>query len=91
MYILYTRFQQLDIRVGQETCHWSEGRIVAFDDRCEHEAWNRSQRDRIVLIFEVHHPDLSGDERVAIEHTYSVRRNWLDNRINLLERHLGQD
>jgi hypothetical protein len=41
-----------------------------------------------VLIFEVHHPDLSGDERAAIEHTYSVRRNWLDNRINLLERHL---
>jgi aspartyl/asparaginyl beta-hydroxylase (cupin superfamily) len=76
------------IRVGEETHDWSEGRIVAFDDSFEHEAWNRSQRDRVVLIFEVHHPDLSGDERAAIEHTYSVRRNWLDNRINLLERHL---
>ncbi len=79
------------IRVGQETHQWREGRIVAFDDSFEHEAWNRSQEDRVVLIFEVHHPDLSADERAAIEQTYSARQNWLDKRFELLKRHLRQD
>ena len=76
------------IRVGRDTCHWEEGTIFAFDDSFEHEAWNRADTDRVVLIFEVHHPDLSAAERAAIEHAYSARHNWLMNRRNLLERHL---
>ena len=51
------------LRVGQRTTQWQEGRIVAFDDTVEHEAWNRSDRDRLVLIFDVWNPDLAEDER----------------------------
>ncbi len=72
------------IRVGTEEHGWEEGRITGFDDSFEHEAWNRSASDRVVLIFETHHPDLTPVERGAIEHTYSVRQNWLQNRGKLL-------
>jgi aspartyl/asparaginyl beta-hydroxylase (cupin superfamily) len=51
------------LRVGQRTTQWQEGRIVAFDDTVEHEAWNRSDRDRLVLIFDVWNPDLADDEK----------------------------
>lgn len=72
------------IRVGDALCRWTEGKIVAFDDSYDHEAWNRAPTDRVVLIFEAHHPDLSAEERMAIEHAYSVRRAWLQNRWSLL-------
>ncbi|MGA9422181.1 MAG: aspartyl/asparaginyl beta-hydroxylase domain-containing protein, partial [Rhodanobacteraceae bacterium] len=73
------------IRVGRDLCHWREGTIIAFDDSFEHEAWNRSGADRVVLIFEAHHPDLSPPERAAIEHVYSVRQRWLDARLARLQ------
>jgi len=72
------------IRVGEATHSWRDGEVVAFDDSFEHEAWNKSDRDRVVLIFEAHHPDLTAIERKAVEHTYSVRQNWLKGRGKLI-------
>jgi aspartate beta-hydroxylase len=48
--------------VGGESGTWSEGRCIVFDDSFEHEAWNRDVYDRIVLIVDLWHPDLSDDE-----------------------------
>ena len=78
------------IRIGSGIHHWREGEMVAFDDSFEHEAWNRSGVDRVVLILHAHNPDLSAPERAAIEETYSARQAWLQNRRGLLERHLGR-
>ncbi len=78
------------IRIGPDIYHWCESEIVAFDDSFEHEAWNRSQTDRVVLILHAHHPDLSAAERAAIEQTYSTRKEWLQNRDRLLDRHLAR-
>ncbi|MGA8278638.1 MAG: aspartyl/asparaginyl beta-hydroxylase domain-containing protein [Rhodanobacteraceae bacterium] len=78
------------IRVGRDIHHWREGKIIAFDDSFEHEAWNRSGSDRVVLIFEAHHPDLSAQERAAIEHVYSVRQRWLNARLDRLKDWAGQ-
>ncbi len=50
------------IVVGGEERTWEEGRCLVFDDSFEHEAWNRDVRDRIVLIVDLWHPDLSDDE-----------------------------
>ncbi len=72
------------IRVGETTYSWRDGEVVAFDDSFEHEAWNRSDRDRVVLIFEAHHPDLTPEERNAVERAYSVRQNWLKGRGRLV-------
>jgi aspartate beta-hydroxylase len=37
-----------------------------FDDTYEHEAWNRSQQTRVVMIFDVWHPLLTEVERLAV-------------------------
>lgn len=53
-------------RVGGETRQWREGEAFAFDDTIEHEAWNRSDQDRAVLILDCWNPYLSDDERNII-------------------------
>jgi aspartyl/asparaginyl beta-hydroxylase (cupin superfamily) len=53
-------------RVGNEVREWREGELLIFDDTIEHEAWNRSDRDRLVLIFDIWRPELSEDERRAV-------------------------
>jgi len=54
------------LRVGEETHVWEPGRLVMFDDTIRHEAWNRSDRLRVVLIFDVWHPMLSALERELV-------------------------
>lgn len=54
------------LRVGGELHEWQEGRVVVFDDTYEHEAWNRSDRTRVVLIFDLWNPYLSEAERAAV-------------------------
>lgn len=55
------------IRVGEETRGWRQGECLIFDDSFEHEAWNRSDSTRCVLIFEVWNPQLTELERRAIQ------------------------
>lgn len=50
-------------RVGNETRQWVPGQAWVFDDTIEHEAWNRSEQLRVVLIFDIWHPQLSAAER----------------------------
>ncbi len=54
------------LRVGGVEHAWQEGRCVVFDDTYEHEAWNRSDRTRVVLILDTWHPDLTDVEREAL-------------------------
>ncbi len=54
------------IRVGPETRGWTEGQCLIFDDSFEHEAWNRSDQTRAVLITEVWNPALTEPEREGI-------------------------
>jgi len=54
------------LNVGGEIHEWQEGRCVTFDDTFEHEAWNRSDETRVVLIMDCWNPDLSEPERAAI-------------------------
>ncbi|KAH8056873.1 peptide-aspartate beta-dioxygenase [Aureococcus anophagefferens] len=51
------------LRVADEFVSLAEGRAVVFDDSFNHEAWNdHASAGRIVLIFDVWHPDLSPKE-----------------------------
>ena len=59
-------------RVGGETREWRKGEAFAFDDTIEHEAWNRSDRDRAVLIIDTWNPHLSDHEREMICRFYSA-------------------
>ncbi|ELX12907.1 putative aspartyl/asparaginyl beta-hydroxylase [Janthinobacterium sp. HH01] len=53
-------------RVGNETREWVPGQAWVFDDTIEHEAWNDSEQLRVVLIFDIWHPQLSQAERAMI-------------------------
>jgi len=53
-------------RVGNETRVWVPGRAWVFDDTIEHEAWNDSDKVRVVLIFDIWHPHLTAPERALI-------------------------
>jgi aspartate beta-hydroxylase len=53
-------------RVGNETRQWRQGTAWVFDDTIEHEAWNNSNDPRVILIFDVWNPRLSGTERDLI-------------------------
>jgi aspartate beta-hydroxylase len=54
------------LKVGGEIYAWQEGRAVVFDDTYEHEAWNRSAKTRVVLIFDLWNPHLTEPERLAV-------------------------
>jgi aspartate beta-hydroxylase len=54
------------LNVGGKIHEWQVGRVVVFDDTYEHEAWNRSQEIRVVLIFDIWHPGLTAAERAAV-------------------------
>lgn len=54
------------LRVGGELHVWQTGRCVTFDDTYEHEAWNRSDQSRVVLILDTWNPDLAEAERAAV-------------------------
>jgi ornithine lipid ester-linked acyl 2-hydroxylase len=42
--------EKIAIRVGGQVCHWEEGKALIFDDAYEHEAWNHSEKTRVVLF-----------------------------------------
>lgn len=44
------------IRVGDQTRNWKKGELMIFDDSFEHEAWNRSDEQRVVLMFDIPNP-----------------------------------
>lgn len=58
-------------RVGNEVRQWHEGKLFVFDDTIEHEAWNDSAEDRVVLIFDVWRPELSEQERYELMALFS--------------------
>jgi hypothetical protein len=75
------------LRVGNETRQWQEGQCLVFDDYLEHEAWNHTEQDRIVLIVDLWHPGLSATEVRLLEglHGYAyayarrLQRYWAAN------------
>jgi aspartate beta-hydroxylase len=54
------------IHVGGEERVWHEGECFTFDDTFEHEAWNRSDSTRVVMLLDVWNPHLTEVEREAV-------------------------
>ncbi|HNI45432.1 MAG: aspartyl/asparaginyl beta-hydroxylase domain-containing protein [Chitinophagales bacterium] len=46
------------LRVGDQTRHWQQGKVWVFDDSHEHEAWNKSNERRAVLMFDIANPEM---------------------------------
>jgi aspartyl/asparaginyl beta-hydroxylase (cupin superfamily) len=50
------------LRVDGETRAWQPGKCQIFDDSFIHEAWNHSSSIRVVLLWDIWHPDLTALE-----------------------------
>jgi aspartate beta-hydroxylase len=59
--------QGCQLRVRDQLIDVEEGEPYLFDDCFEHEAWNRSEQERLVMIFAVTHPDFEEDELKALK------------------------
>lgn len=78
-----------EIRVGNETRSWQEGRNLLFEDSFEHEVWNRGTTRRAILIVDFWHPDLTDIEIEAISagfRKHEVQQHILLERIAMLDR-----
>ena len=54
-------YENLAIRVEDEIVHWRNGEAFVFDDTREHETWNRTDDERIILLLHVDRPvDFAG-------------------------------
>jgi aspartyl/asparaginyl beta-hydroxylase (cupin superfamily) len=47
------------VRVKDEALGWKEGKCHVFDSSFEHEAWNRTDSTRFILIITTYHPELT--------------------------------
>lgn len=64
------------LRVGNEERPWVEGEILVFDDSIEHEAWNNSDQERVILLFEIWRPEISLEERELLATTLRVVKEY---------------
>lgn len=48
--------EQCRIRVGDEVRHWEKGEVMIFDDTHDHEVWNDTDGERVVLFLDVERP-----------------------------------
>ncbi|HEY7763668.1 MAG TPA: aspartyl/asparaginyl beta-hydroxylase domain-containing protein [Aestuariivirgaceae bacterium] len=55
------------LRVGSNVVSWQDGKCLVFDDSFEHEVWNKSDRERVVLLIQLWHPDLTEAEVWALK------------------------
>ena len=46
------------IKIEKEEHSWTEGKLITFDDSLTHEAWNLSNKPRMVLMLDVANPTM---------------------------------
>lgn len=64
------------LRVGDQVQDWQEGKCLVFDDTTEHEAWNRGDRTRVVLLLDFKMDDGSTDNQ-KVEDTATTSKKGL--------------
>lgn len=60
------------IRVGGETQNLKKRDILFFDNSFEHEAWNKSQEERVILLLELYHPELTKLEKAFLQFFFTI-------------------
>ncbi len=67
-------------RVGNDVRDWNMGEAWVFDDTIEHEAWNDSDKTRVVLIFDIWNPYLTSAERELVTAMMSAKADYVRGR-----------
>ncbi len=61
------------IRINDEFQTWEDGKCFVFDDSFEHEVWHFGNTPRVVLICDIHHPDVPPERRDEIRQHHRRR------------------
>lgn len=62
LFVPDTRPEVCGIRVKDQIRGWEESKCHVFDSSFEHEAWNKSDSTRFILVITTYHPDLTDIE-----------------------------
>jgi aspartyl/asparaginyl beta-hydroxylase (cupin superfamily) len=62
------------IRVGNTTRPWATDKALVFDDSYNHEAWNRTEHNRVLLLVDIWHPDIALEEKQEIVKMFQEAR-----------------
>jgi aspartyl/asparaginyl beta-hydroxylase (cupin superfamily) len=68
-----------EIRVEDEIRGWEAGKCLIFDDSYMHEVWHRGSETRMVLLWDIWHPDLSAIEIDVLNLIYPIIDKYLEN------------
>jgi aspartate beta-hydroxylase len=76
-----TKEVECGIRVGPVTKRWTEGKAMVLDDSFQHEVWNDTDEQRVVLLVDIWHPDVTQQERKDIVETFehAQQQGWWSN------------
>ena len=77
------------MRVAGIEQRWIEGESTVFNDFWEHEVWNRTDSERLVLLVDIWHPDITLQERKMLEaihwmaeqHGHGLLEYWKKNEV----------
>jgi len=71
--------ERCGMEIGGKRVQWKLGEPLFFDDSFEHRVWNDSQEERVVLLFDIWHPDLQQEEVEAVTDMfqYARQQGWL--------------
>lgn len=50
---------------------WRKGQAIVFDDSFVHFAWNKTETERVVMLFDAWHPELHDEEIAAIKEMFA--------------------
>ena len=62
------------LRCGDKVGSWEEGKLLIFNDGFDHEVWNFGTRTRVVLFFDVWHPDLTPEDMGVLEPAWGAMK-----------------
>ena len=70
----------IGIRVGPLTQTWIPDHAMVLDDSYNHEVWNHTGEERVVLLVDVWHPDVRPSERDEITRMFqhAQQQGWLN-------------
>ena len=67
------------MQIGHDIVRWVPNEPIFFDDCYEHKVWNNTDKERVVLLFDIWHPELEEDEILAIQSMFGEAKSkgWL--------------
>ena len=69
------------IEIAGKNVRWAEGKCLVFDDTYLHSVENRSDKQRVILLLDLWHPDLYPEEKEALVNMFgkAVSQGWIKN------------